>query len=210
MMNIFSMFINKFFRDLFMGRRDVKLGLYGPPNGGKTTLANRICKDWLGEEMGTVSNVAHETREIQIKEQIKIKSKGKELAFNLVDTPGIATRIDYEDFMKAGMKEKDAKQRAKEATKGVVEAIKWLDNVNSVIVVLDSTKDPYSQVNLTIIGNLQAKNIPVMIAANKVDLKKSSIKKIQGAFPQYPVVGISAKYGEKMEDFYDALFKLVK
>ena len=33
------------------------------------------------------------------------------------DTPGIATRIDYEDFMKRGkMKEQEAKQRAKEAT----------------------------------------------------------------------------------------------
>jgi small GTP-binding protein len=210
MINIFKNFINKFFRDLFRGRREIKLGLYGPPNGGKTTLANKICKDWLGEEMGAVSNIAHETREIQIKEQIKIQSKGKELVFNLVDTPGIATRIDYEDFIKAGMKEKDAKQRAKEATKGVVEAIRWLDNVNSVVVVLDSTKDPYSQVNLTIIGNLQARNIPVIIAANKVDLKKSDMEKIKGAFPQYPIVGISAKYGENMQDFYDELFKLVK
>jgi GTP-binding protein Era len=210
MMNVFKLFMNKFFRDLFKGKKEVKLGLYGPPNGGKTTLANRICKDWLGEEMGSVSNVAHETREIQIKEQIKIQSKGKELIFNLVDTPGIATRIDYEDFIKAGMKEKEAKIRAKEATKGVVEAIKWLDNVNSVVVVLDSTKDPYSQVNLTIIGNLQARNIPVVVAANKVDLKKSDIKKIEGAFPQYPIIGVSAKYGENMEDFYDALFKLVK
>lgn len=210
MINVFKMFMNKFFRDLFKGKKQVKLGLYGPPNGGKTTLANRICKDWLGEEMGSVSNVAHETREIQIKEQINIKSKGKELSFNLVDTPGIATRIDYEDFIKTGMKEKEAKQRAKEATKGVVDSIKWLDNVNSVIVVLDSTKDPYSQVNLTIIGNLQARNIPVMIAANKVDLKKSDIKKIEGAFPQYPILGVSAKYGQNMEDFYESLFKLVK
>jgi GTP-binding protein Era len=210
MINIFKLFVNKFFRDLFRGRKEVKLGLYGPPNGGKTTLANKICKDWLGEEMGAVSNIAHETREIQIKEQIKIESKGKELTFNLVDTPGIATRIDYEDFIKAGMKEKEAKLRAKEATKGVVESIKWLDNVNSVVVVLDSTKDPYSQVNLTIIGNLQARDIPVIIAANKVDLKKSDIKKIKGAFPQYPVVGISAKYGENIGDFYEELFKLVR
>jgi hypothetical protein len=210
MINMFKMFMNKFFRDLFRGRKEIKLGLYGPPNGGKTTLANRICKDWLGEEMGAVSSIAHETREIQIKEQIKIESKGKELTFNLVDTPGIATRIDYEDFIKAGLKEKEAKQRAKEATKGVVESIKWLDNVNSVVVVLDSTKDPYSQVNLTIIGNLQARDIPVIIAANKSDLKKSDIKKIEGAFPQYPIIGISAKYGENMEDFYEALFKLVK
>ena len=109
-------FFNKFVSK-FMKKKNMKIGLYGPPNGGKTTLANRICKDWIGEEMGSVSNMAHETREIQIKEQINIKSKGKELTFNLVDTPGIATKIDYEDFMKVGMKEKEAKKRAKEATK---------------------------------------------------------------------------------------------
>ena len=104
MINLIKAFINKVLRSLFKKRKNIKLGLYGPPNGGKTTLANRVCKDWLGEDMGTVSNIAHETREIQIKEQINIKSKGKELTFNLVDTPGIATRIDYEDFIKAGMK----------------------------------------------------------------------------------------------------------
>ena len=57
--------------------------------------------------------MSHETREIQIKEQITIKANGKELSFNLVDTPGIATKIDYEEFLKYGMKEKDAKNRAK-------------------------------------------------------------------------------------------------
>src|SRR3990167_6047647 len=116
--NLIKQFVNKVLRNIFKKKKQIKLGLYGPPNGGKTTLANRICQDWLGEDMGSVSNIAHETREIQIKEQITIKSKGKELSFNLVDTPGIATKIDYEDFMKAGMKEKQAKQRAKEATKG--------------------------------------------------------------------------------------------
>jgi len=173
-----------------------------------TTLANKICQDWLGEDMGKVSNIAHETREIQIKEQINLKSKGKELSFNLVDTPGIATKIDYEEFMKVGMKEKEAKKRAKEATKGVIDSIKWLDEMDTVVIVLDSTKDPYSQVNITIIGNLAARDIPVMIIANKVDLKKSNIKKIQAAFPQYEVIGISAKYGNHIEDFYESLFKL--
>src|SRR5210317_987692 len=201
--------MNLFFKNLFGKKKRVKLGLYGPPNGGKTTLANRVCKDWLGEEMGSASKVAHETREIQIKEQITIKSKGRELTFNLVDTPGIATKIDFEDFIKAGMKEKEAKQRAKEGTKGIIDAIKWLDDMDAVIVVLDATLDPYSQVNITIIGNLQARNIPVLIAANKVDLKKSDIKKVEAAFPQYPVVGISAKYGNNVDHFYKALFKLV-
>jgi len=193
--------------NLFKRKKRVKLGLYGPPNGGKTTLANKICQDWLGEDMGKVSNIAHETREIQIKEQITIKSKGKELTFNLVDTPGIATKIDYEDFMKY-MSEKQAKSRAKEATKGVIDAIKWLDDMDTVIVVLDSTKDPYSQVNITIIGNLQARNIPVLLVANKIDLKKSDVKRVQSAFPQYKVVGISAKYGNNMDAFYESLFEL--
>ncbi len=199
----------KFFRDIFKKKKHVKLGLYGPPNGGKTTLANKICQDWLGETMGKSSSMAHETREIHIKEQINMKRDGKELTFNLVDTPGIATKIDYEDFMKKGMKKDEAKKRAKEATKGIIDAIKWLDDMDCVIVVLDSTEDPYSQVNITILGNLEARDIPVLIVANKVDLKKANIKKLEAAFPQYNIVGISAKYGKHMDDFYDAVFGLV-
>jgi GTPase len=208
MINILKTFINKVLKSIFKKRKNFKLGLYGPPNGGKTTLANRVCKDWLGQDMGSVSNVAHETREINIREEISIKSKGKELKFNLVDTPGIATKIDYEEFIKAGMKEKQAKQRAKEATKGVIDAIKWLDDMDSVIIVLDATKDPYTQVNITIVGNLQARDIPVLIVANKSDLKKADLKKVQAAYPQYNVIGISAKYGNNIDKFYEALFAI--
>lgn len=202
MNNLVQLFLKK--------KKHLKLGLYGPPNGGKTTLANKICLDWLGEEMGSVSGIAHETREIQIKEQITIKSQGKELMFNLIDTPGIATKIDYEDFVKTGMNKTDAKERAKEATKGVIESIRWLENVDAVVIVLDATKDPYTQVNITIIGNLQARNIPLIIIGNKVDLKRANLRRIEAAFPQYPVIGISAKYGNNINEFYEALFKLVK
>ena len=208
MIKFFQSFIQKVFRDIFKRKKHIKMGLYGPPNGGKTTLANRICKDWLGEEMGEASNIAHETREIQIKEQINIKKDNKELSFNLVDTPGIATKIDYEDFLKHGMKVTDAKKRAKEATKGVIDSIKWLDEMDVVVVVLDSTLDPYSQVNITIIGNLQARNIPVLLVANKIDLKKSDVKKIDAAFPQYDIVSISAKHGNNIDEFYEALFAI--
>ena len=208
MKGLLSIFFGKFFKKLFRKKKSIKLGVYGPPNAGKTTLANRICSDWLGEEMGAVSHIAHETREIKIKEEISIKKDGKEIMFNLVDTPGIATKIDYEDFLKVGMKEKEAKKRAKEATKGVIDAIKWLDEMEVVIIVLDSTKNPYTQVNITMIGNLEARKIPVLIVANKVDLKKSNIKKIEAAFPQYDIVGISAKFGNNMEEFYKKLFDL--
>src|SRR3989338_7015398 len=99
MIKIMRNFIKRVLNNIFKKKKNIKLGVYGPPNSGKTTLSNRICKDWLGEEMGAVSKIPHETREIHIKEKIEVKAKnGKSLLFNLIDTPGIATKIDYEDF----------------------------------------------------------------------------------------------------------------
>jgi len=208
---IITNFMKRIFHQLFKYKKHIRLGLYGPPNAGKTTLANRISLDWLGEEVGKVSKIPHETREIIVKDKIIIESRdGKKISFNLVDTPGIATKIDYEDFLKFKMGKKEAKKRAKEATKGVIEAIKWLDNMDAVIVVLDSTLNPYSQVNLTIIGNLAAREIPVLVAGNKIDLKKSKLRSVENAFPQYDVIGISADKGHNMEEFYESLFRVVK
>src|SRR3972149_1927377 len=203
-------FFRRMFSGLFRGQKELKLGFYGPPNAGKTSLANRICKDFTGEELGTVSKIPHETRNVQFKEKVEILYKGKKMVFKLVDTPGIATKIDYEDFLKYKLGKKEAKNRAKEATQGVIESIKWLDDMDVVVVVLDASENPYNQVNITIIGNLVARKIPVLIVANKVDLRKANIKKIEAAFPEYDVVGISAKYGKNMEEFYESIFKLAK
>jgi len=207
-LKIFKNFIKRMFSSLFKNKKEIKLGFYGPPNAGKTSLANRICKDFTGEELGSVSKIPHETRNVQFKEKVEIDYKGKKLTFKLVDTPGIATKIDYEDFLRYNMKKGDAKQRAKEATEGVVESIKWLDDMDLVVVVLDSAENPYNQVNITIIGNLVARKIPILIVANKIDMKKADIKKIEAAFPEYEVVGISAKYGKNLEEFYESVFKL--
>ena len=206
--------IRNFFRNIFGGlfknKEDIKLGFYGPPNAGKTSLANRICKDFTGEEIGKVSKIPHETRKVQFKEKVEIEYKNKKMTFKMIDTPGIATKIDYEDFLKYNMKKKEAKERAKTATQGIVESIKWLDDMDLVVIVLDATENPYSQVNITIIGNLVARKIPVLIVANKIDLKNADIKKIEAAFPEYDVVGLSAKYGKNLEEFYESLLKLSK
>lgn len=203
-------FLSNALLTLFSKKKHVKLGIYGPPNAGKSTLANKICRDWLGEEMSSVSKIPHETREIIVKEAVTIKKGKKQLTFNLIDTPGIATKIDYEDFIKYNLTKSQAKKRAKEATKGVIDAIKWLDEMDCVLVVLDSTQNPFSQVNITILGNLAARNIPVLVVGNKIDLKKSMIKKVEAAFPQYPVVGISAERGLNMDEFYERLFKVAR
>ena len=208
--NAFKKFFRKIFFGIFSNKKDVKLGFYGPPNAGKTSLANRICKDFTGEELGSVSKIPHETRSVQFKEKVEIEYKGKKMTFKMIDTPGIATKIDYEDFLKFKINKKDARQRAKEATQGVIESIKWLEDMDIVVVVLDATANPYNQVNITIIGNLIARKIPVLIVANKIDLRKAEIKKVEAAFPEYEVLGLSAKYGKNLEEFYEAIFKLSK
>ncbi|MBI5803621.1 50S ribosome-binding GTPase [Candidatus Pacearchaeota archaeon] len=210
MLKMLRRFSQRILEKIFRRKRNFKIGFYGPPNAGKTSLANRICEDWTGENMGTVSNVPHETRKVQVKEEVKIKYKGKTLIFKFVDTPGIATKIDYEEFLKFGLKKSTAKKRAKEATQGIIEAIQWLDDMHAVVVVLDATQNPYSQVNITIMGNLVARKIPVLIVANKIDLGKAEVKKVSAAFPEYDVIGLSAKEGKNMDEFYESLFRLTK
>lgn len=209
MKNIFKKLKEKLSK-IFGKRKEIKLGFYGPPNAGKTSLANKICQDWIGEDIGTVSKVPHETREVKSKEKVVMEKDDKRIEFKVIDTPGIATRIDFEDFLKFGLKKKEAQTRAREATQGIIESIRWLDDMDAVVVVIDATTNPYSQINITIIGNLAARKIPVLIVANKMDLSKADIKKIIGAFPEYPVVGISTKTGKGIDNFYTELFKMVK
>lgn len=206
-----SFFSNKLFRffKFFKKNQKISLGLYGPPNAGKTTLANLVLKDILGEDAPefSTSNVEHETRNVQTVEKLELKKNGRTINFNLIDTPGIATKIDFEDFVQDGMKKKEAKERAMEATQGVIESIKWIDSVDAVLIVLDSTLNPYNQVNITLVANLVNKNKKIIVVANKTDLKKSNTEKIKLVFPDYKIVGISAKTGEGIEDLYDTIFK---
>ncbi len=199
--------ILKWLRGLFGRKKNFSLGLYGNPSVGKSTLANRISKDWTGEEMSEVSEIPHTTRAVVKKERVRLRLNGQELTMNLLDMPGIATKVDYKEFVKYGLKTEDAQQRAKEATRGIIEAIKWLEHVDVALVVMDATQDPYTQVNITILGNLEARSIPVIIVANKMDLKKASADRIRDAFPQHEVVEVSALTGKNIQALYEAIAK---
>jgi GTP-binding protein Era len=192
---------------LFGVKKNVRLGLYGSVNVGKTTIANRISKDWTGEEMGKVSKIPHETRFVQKKEKIELKHKNKKVMINLLDMPGLATKIDYKEFIRYGMSKRAAKQRAREATDGVIKAIKWLSNVDTVLAIMDATQDPLTQVNITLLGNLEARKIPVIIVANKIDKRKARPDAIREAFPQYPVVEVSGLKGTNMDKLYEHIAK---
>lgn len=198
---------NRLFHGLFK-KKHVKIGLYGPPNAGKTTLANRIVRDWTGEIMGAASHIPHETRRARRKADIVIKSGGKSLTLDVIDTPGIATKIDFHEFVEQfGMNEDEGRQRAKEATEGVIEAIRWLEDVDGVVLVMDAAQDPFTQVNVTILGNLEARKLPVVIAANKIDLPESSPATLKSAFPQHPVVPISALTGYNVDQLYQSMIR---
>ena len=183
-------------------KKKAKIGIYGPPNAGKTTLANRIVRDWTGDAMGSVSHIPHETRRARRREDVTITSNGSSVTLDIIDTPGIATKIDFHDFMAFGLPEEESKRRAKEATEGVMESVKWLEDLDGVILVMDATEDPYTQVNVVIIGNFEARKLPILIAANKIDLPNSSPARIHSAFPQHPLVPISALEGKNIDLLY--------
>jgi hypothetical protein len=155
--------------------------------------------------MGSASEIPHETRRSRLREGVRIEVDGKSLDLDIVDTPGLATKIDFHDFLKYGLSEDEAKRRAKEATEGVIEAIKWLDDLDGILLVMDSADDPFTQVNVTIVGNIEARNLPLLIVANKIDLPTASPARIKSAFPQHPVVPISALKGLNIDSLYKSI-----
>ncbi|MFC1786997.1 Era-like GTP-binding protein [Halobacteriota archaeon] len=186
-------------------KKATRIGIYGPPSAGKTTLANRIIRDWSGDVMGSVSEIPHETRRARRKEGVIISADDATVTLDIVDTPGLATKVDFQDFMAFGLEEEEAKRRAKEATEGVIEAIKWLDDLDGILLIMDSTEDPFTQVNVTVVGNMEARELPLLIIANKIDLQEASPARIKSAFPQHPVIPISALEGLNVNKLYEAI-----
>jgi small GTP-binding protein len=191
---------------LFSEENPKRIGIYGPPNAGKTTLANRIARDWTGDAVGPESHIPHETRRARRKEDIEIERNGATVNIDIVDTPGVTTKVDYEEFLDHDMEKDDAVRRSREATEGVAEAMHWLrEDVDGVIYVLDSSTDPFTQVNTMLIGIIESQDLPVLILANKTDLEESSVQRIKNAFPQHETIPLSALEGDNMDEVYDKI-----
>lgn len=187
-------------------RKAFRMGIYGSPNAGKTTLANAMCLDFTGEVLGAVSEIPHETRRVLTKQEVVLKSEHGTLVVDVMDTPGLASRVDPIDFeILYNMEPEVAEKRASEAAQGIVEAIEALDGLDAMILVLDAAQDPYHQVNQVLLTHVQAKRLPMIVVANKVDLAEADAGRIQKMFERHPVVGVSAKTGENLGAFYEEL-----
>ncbi len=188
---------------LFSAEEPKRIGIYGPPNAGKTTLANRIARDWTGDAVGPESQIPHETRRARRKEDVTIERNGQTVTIDIVDTPGVTTKVDYKEFLDHDMEKEEAVRRSREATEGVAEAMHWLrEDVDGVIYVLDSTEDPFTQVNTMLVGIIESRDLPALILANKTDLENSDVKQIADAFPQHETVPLSALEGDNMDEVY--------
>jgi hypothetical protein len=71
--------------------------------------------------------------------------------------------------------------------------------------VLDSTTDPFTQVNTMLIGIIESQDLPVLILANKTDLDDSSVTRIRNAFPQHETIPLSALEGDNMDEVYEKI-----
>ncbi len=203
-----SQTLSRILSTLFQSRT-ARIGIYGPPNAGKTTLANRIAHDWSGSVIGTTSEVPHETRRAARTGNITITgSNGRSITIDIVDTPGVTTRVDYKEFLEYGIEREEAIIRAREATEGVAEAMHWLrEDIDGVIYMIDATLDPFAQVNIMMIGIIESRKLPVIIAANKIDLPDAAPQRIRNAFPQHPVVPVSCLDGTQIENLYEEMIR---
>jgi predicted GTPase len=186
----------------------ITIGILGAPNAGKTTLANRISNECgNGEPLGEVSPIPHETRDCTVLEHCLITDPSGILDLSIVDTPGIATSVDYREFQQHGLTRQESINRAKEATRGVIKAIQSLDSIDAAIVVVDATLTPFDQINWTVMGNLEARNIPIIVVANKTDLPEADPSLVKETF-QSDIVPISAKDGSGMNDLYGSILSV--
>jgi hypothetical protein len=191
---------------LFRRRSSFRMGIYGSPNAGKTTLANAMSRDFDGEALGSVSEVPHETRRVLTKQEIVLKNDEGQLIVDVMDTPGLASRVDPMDFeLMYNMDADAAARRAEEATRGILEAIEALDHIDAMLLVVDGAADPYSQVNQVLLTHVQAKRIPMLIVANKADLPEADAGRLQKLFGRHKVVAVSAKTGAGLDELYATL-----
>lgn len=184
------------------------LGIYGVPNAGKTLLANRICVEWLAGEVGVSSPVPHETRAIARRDSVTLESGENKLRLNVVDTPGIASSVSAKELAEyCHMTPEEARRHAREATEGILAAIDYLATVDGMLLVVDAAGDPAAQANATLLAHVRARQIPLVVAANKVDLRGARPQAVAKAFDPYPVVPVSALTGQNLPRLYEVMVR---
>ena len=160
-------------------REGIKTVILGKPNAGKSSLLNTL----LNEERAIVSDIEGTTRDT-IEEFINVDG----ILLKLIDTAGI--RETDNEIEKIGVK------KSKELAKMADLIVAIIDNSS------DLTKEDDEILNII-------KDKKAIILLNKVDIKKENEKinkKIK--ILNKPILKISAKNGEGIDDLYKEIIRL--
>ena len=154
----------------------IKTVILGKPNAGKSSLMNRLT----GQERAIVTEIAGTTRDT-LEEQVQIGGIG----FQMIDTAGIRNTAD--------VVEKIGVERAKQAA----------EEADLILYVVDASQ-PLDESDLEIISMIEQKKAIILL--NKTDLEpKLTVKELQNRCPSHPILMISAKTEEGLENLETTL-----
>ena len=161
----------------------IRTCIVGKPNAGKSSFLNML----LGEERAIVTEIAGTTRDT-LEESVTIEG----ITLNIIDTAGIRDTEDQVEKI------------------GVEKARKEIEQADIVLFVAD-TSLPLSGEDYDILRQIRGRR--KMILLNKADME-SSFEAEYGKLREFldqddPVITISAKYGQGMDNFITELKKLM-
>ncbi len=157
----------------------VKTAIIGKPNAGKSSLLNAI----LNEDRAIVSEIEGTTRDT-IEEYINIKG----ITLKIIDTAGIRKTADKIEEI------------------GVNKAISLAEDSDLIIAIFDNTRD-LEEEDEKILDLIKDKKAIILL--NKIDVKNSNLEnndKIKSL--NKPVVKISAKNNEGIEELYNTILNM--
>jgi len=180
-LNIVEKKLEKLKSSFYTGRilkEGIKTIIIGKPNSGKSSLLNQI----LNEERAIVSEYAGTTRDT-IEEFITVNG----IPLKIIDTAGI----------------RETKDKIEEI--GVNKAIKLASEADLIITIFDSSIK-FDKEDIEILKLIENKN--AIIILNKIDLGKinADIKMLNNY--KKPIIKLSAKTGEGIEDLYNKIIEL--
>ncbi|MCM1494904.1 MAG: tRNA uridine-5-carboxymethylaminomethyl(34) synthesis GTPase MnmE [Bacteroides sp.] len=158
-----------------MIKEGIRTVILGKPNAGKSSLLNCL----LGEERAIVTDVAGTTRDT-LEEDAVIQG----IPLKIIDTAGIRQTVDIVEKM------------------GVDKARKSVENADLILYVVDGTRE-LDEDDAQIMGLLE--NQRVIITVNKTDVEQIVDKQWITSKVDAPIVEISAKTGDGMNQLYDCL-----
>lgn len=157
-------------------KEGIKTIIIGKPNAGKSSLLNLV----LDEERAIVSDIAGTTRDT-IEEYINLKG----IPLKLIDTAGI----------------RDTSDKIEEI--GVNKSIDLINKADLIISIFDNSKELEKE-DYKILELIKNKNS--IIVLNKNDLGKHVLDDKEEILNlQIPIIKMSTKLGDGIQDLYDAI-----